>query len=59
MKSQNIVHMDIKPQNIMVKDPMKTTKFIIIDFGSAVSINEKHINSIQTKYYRSPEDILG
>lgn len=41
MKSLNIIHMDIKPQNIMVKDPMTSTKFIIIDYGSAVSLNER------------------
>jgi len=52
--SQNIIHCDLKPENIMInKDSMKIK---IIDFGSAIyyGTEKKHFY-IQSRYYRAPE----
>ncbi|RLV94553.1 Dual specificity tyrosine-phosphorylation-regulated kinase 4 [Spathaspora sp. JA1] len=59
----NIIHCDIKPENIMIKLPATpdctdiTIK--LIDFGSACFTNEISFNYIQSRYYRAPEVILG
>lgn len=52
--SQNIIHCDLKPENIMInRDSMKIK---IIDFGSAIysGTDKKHFY-IQSRYYRAPE----
>ena len=58
LKKLNIIHADLKPENILVSDNEKNIK--IIDFGS--SFKEKKscfYNYIQTRYYRSPEVLMG
>lgn len=58
LKKLNIVHGDLKPENILVSDDEQNVK--IIDFGS--SFKEKKscfYNYIQTRYYRSPEVLMG
>lgn len=51
-----IIHMDLKPENIMIKD--KQLK--IIDLGSSVVMKETpyYNDYIQSRYYRSPEVIF-
>jgi len=58
LSKHRIIHTDIKPDNILLK---KTGKYEIklIDFGSSCFSNEKLYSYIQSRYYRSPEIILG
>lgn len=53
-----VIHCDLKPENILLKDPSKTT-IKVIDFGSSCFHNEKTYSYIQSRFYRSPEVILG
>lgn len=61
--SMNIIHCDIKPENIMIKLPkspgMDTLSIKIIDFGSSCFRNEISYSYIQSRYYRAPEVVLG
>ncbi|KAG9391107.1 Protein kinase domain [Carpediemonas membranifera] len=53
-----IVHCDLKPENILLKHPLKSG-IKVIDFGSSCFENEKIYTYIQSRFYRSPEIILG
>ncbi|KAI8908497.1 kinase-like domain-containing protein [Gorgonomyces haynaldii] len=53
-----IIHCDLKPENILLRDPRKP--FIkLIDFGSSCFVNQRAYTYIQSRFYRSPEVILG
>jgi dual specificity tyrosine-phosphorylation-regulated kinase 2/3/4 len=53
-----IVHCDLKPENVLLIQPNKP--FIkVIDFGSSCYENERIYTYIQSRFYRSPEVILG
>ena len=54
--SLNILHCDLKPENIMLNSDR--SKIIIIDFGSACFSNRRIFTYIQSRYYRAPEVIL-
>ena len=45
-------------QNILLKHPAKSA-VTVIDFGSSCFENEKVYTYIQSRFYRSPEVILG
>ncbi len=55
-----IVHCDLKPENIMLTARGKC-EITVIDLGSAVfdSIESKTSSYIQSRFYRSPEVVLG
>ena len=53
-----IVHADLKPENIMLESP-GSNKIRIIDFGSSCLQNSSIHTYIQSRYYRSPEVLLG
>ena len=56
MHSFNIIHGDLKPENIMINFENKDTK--IIDFGSSFLEKSHYTNFyIQSRYYRAPEVI--
>ncbi|KAJ3215293.1 Dual specificity tyrosine-phosphorylation-regulated kinase 1B [Dinochytrium kinnereticum] len=53
-----VIHCDLKPENILLKD-LKSSVLKVIDFGSSCFTNEKTYTYIQSRFYRSPEVILG
>ena len=58
LKKASIIHCDIKPENVLLKDA-KTGEVKLIDFGSACFKNKTAYTYIQSRFYRSPEVILG
>ncbi|KAG0190027.1 hypothetical protein DFQ28_002602 [Apophysomyces sp. BC1034] len=58
LRKHKLIHCDLKPENILLKHPNKSS-IKIIDFGSSCLENEKVYTYIQSRFYRSPEVILG
>lgn len=58
LKNQRIIHCDLKPENILLCQPNKSS-IRVIDFGSACYEYERAYSYIQSRFYRSPEVILG
>ncbi|KAL8141538.1 hypothetical protein V2J09_014570 [Rumex salicifolius] len=56
MKEAGIIHCDLKPENILFAKPAEVK---IIDFGSACMEDRTVYSYIQSRYYRSPEVLLG
>ena len=54
----DIIHCDLKPENILLKHP-KRSNVKVIDFGSSCKSNKRMYTYIQSRFYRSPEVILG
>lgn len=52
-----IVHCDVKPENIVLRNENKS-KIKLIDFGSAWKQGLKKFDYIQSRYYRAPEVVL-
>lgn len=62
LKLVNIVHSDLKPDNLLVSMDKMSVK--LSDFGSAMDLKdrlrpEKAAESLQPRFYRAPEVILG
>lgn len=58
LKSRRVIHCDLKPENILLAHPLHS-EIKVIDFGSSCFENEKVYTYIQSRFYRSPEVILG
>ncbi|KAG8761765.1 hypothetical protein FRC11_013221, partial [Ceratobasidium sp. 423] len=58
MHQHRIVHCDLKPENVLLLHPAKSA-LKVIDFGSSCFEHEKVYTHIQSRFYRSPEIILG
>ncbi|KAG8926030.1 hypothetical protein FRC01_009429 [Tulasnella sp. 417] len=58
MRHHRIVHCDLKPENVLLRRPDKSG-IKVIDFGSSCFEHEKVYTYIQSRFYRSPEVILG
>ncbi|XP_010328330.2 dual specificity tyrosine-phosphorylation-regulated kinase 4 isoform X2 [Saimiri boliviensis] len=55
---EKIIHCDLKPENIVLyRKGQISVK--VIDFGSSCYENQKEYTYIQSRFYRSPEVILG
>lgn len=54
----NIIHCDLKPENILLKHPRRSA-IKLIDFGSSCFFDKKTYSYIQSRFYRSPEILLG
>ncbi|CAN6303811.1 unnamed protein product [Urochloa humidicola] len=58
LKSCNVLHCDIKPENVLVNEAK--TKLKLCDFGSAMSAGMNDITPyLVSRFYRAPEIILG
>ncbi|KAF7974249.1 hypothetical protein HWV62_13146 [Athelia sp. TMB] len=58
LKKANIMHADIKPDNILVNEQKTVLK--LCDLGSASDISENDITPyLVSRFYRAPEIILG
>ncbi|TPX54283.1 hypothetical protein SeMB42_g00354 [Synchytrium endobioticum] len=53
-----VIHCDMKPENILLQYPNRSL-LKVIDFGSSCFTNERTYSYIQSRFYRSPEVILG
>ena len=58
LKSHKVIHCDLKPENVLLAHPTRS-EIKVIDFGSSCLENEKVYTYIQSRFYRSPEVILG
>lgn len=58
LKTQKVIHCDLKPENILLAHPLHS-EIKVIDFGSSCFEHEKVYTYIQSRFYRSPEVILG
>ena len=57
LHSQNIIHCDLKPENIMLRaSPQKSLK--LVDFGSSCECGKSVYKFVQSRFYRSPEVAL-
>lgn len=54
----DIIHCDLKPENILLRHP-KRSGVKVIDFGSSCKSNRRMYSYIQSRFYRSPEVMLG
>lgn len=58
LRKSNVIHADIKPDNILVNETKSTLK--LCDFGSASHIADCEITPyLVSRFYRAPEVILG
>lgn len=58
LKASRVIHCDLKPENILLRAPNKSG-IKVIDFGSSCFEHERVYTYIQSRFYRSPEVILG
>lgn len=58
LRSHRVIHCDLKPENILLAHPLHS-EIKVIDFGSSCFETEKVYTYIQSRFYRSPEVILG
>jgi serine/threonine protein kinase len=57
MSNVNVIHCDLKPENIMLKYREKAC-IKLIDYGNACFANKKAYRYVQSRHYRAPEVIL-
>lgn len=58
LDSKSIIHCDLKPENLMLCDAV-TGRIKLIDFGSSCYESARIYTYIQSRFYRSPEVMLG
>lgn len=65
LRGLRIIHGDIKPENIVLKEFNKTgmdgsdSGIKLIDFGTSIFAHDRHYDYLMSRYYRAPEVILG
>jgi dual specificity tyrosine-phosphorylation-regulated kinase 2/3/4 len=58
LRSKDVIHCDLKPENILIQDE-KSGKIVVIDFGSSCFVGATAFTYVQSRFYRSPEVLLG
>ncbi|TPX76350.1 hypothetical protein CcCBS67573_g02373 [Chytriomyces confervae] len=58
LSKAKIIHSDLKPENILLKS-LDAPTIKVIDFGSACHENQTIYTYIQSRFYRSPEVLVG
>ncbi|XP_074656419.1 dual specificity tyrosine-phosphorylation-regulated kinase 4-like isoform X2 [Tubulanus polymorphus] len=58
LQKDKIIHCDLKPENILLKQRGQS-QIKVIDFGSSCYEHQRVYTYIQSRFYRSPEVILG
>jgi dual specificity tyrosine-phosphorylation-regulated kinase 2/3/4 len=56
--TRKVIHCDIKPENILLVR-MGSCAVKLIDFGSSCFVSKPMYTYVQSRYYRSPEVLLG
>ncbi|CAK9227367.1 unnamed protein product [Sphagnum jensenii] len=58
LQDANVIHCDLKPENILLTSN-QSANIKLIDFGSACMEHNTVYTYIQSRFYRSPEVLLG
>ncbi|XP_064652736.1 dual specificity tyrosine-phosphorylation-regulated kinase 4-like isoform X2 [Lineus longissimus] len=58
LHKEKIIHCDLKPENILLRQRGQSS-IKVIDFGSSCYEHQRVYTYIQSRFYRSPEVILG
>ncbi|TGZ82707.1 kinase-like protein [Ascodesmis nigricans] len=58
LNKARLIHCDLKPENILLKN-LESPIIKVIDFGSACDERQTVYTYIQSRFYRSPEVLLG
>ncbi|KDQ21704.1 hypothetical protein BOTBODRAFT_26131 [Botryobasidium botryosum FD-172 SS1] len=58
LNEARLIHCDLKPENILLKS-LQSPQIKVIDFGSACHERQTVYTYIQSRFYRSPEVLLG
>ncbi|RIA82219.1 hypothetical protein C1645_513500 [Glomus cerebriforme] len=58
LNEARIIHCDLKPENVLLKN-LDSPTIKVIDFGSACHERQTVYTYIQSRFYRSPEVLLG
>lgn len=54
----DIIHCDLKPENILLRHPRRIL-LKVVDFGSSCKSSDPPFSYVQSRFYRSPEILLG
>ncbi|GBF91610.1 dual-specificity tyrosine-(Y)-phosphorylation regulated kinase [Raphidocelis subcapitata] len=58
LRRHRLIHCDLKPENVLLRSQHRSA-IKVIDFGSSCFQDERVYTYIQSRFYRSPEVILG
>ncbi|CAO1618048.1 unnamed protein product [Sympodiomycopsis kandeliae] len=58
LNEAKLIHCDLKPENILLRT-LQTPSIKLVDFGSACHEKQTVYTYIQSRFYRSPEVLLG
>ncbi|WFD22213.1 dual-specificity kinase [Malassezia equina] len=58
LKDARLIHCDLKPENILLRT-LQAPSIKLVDFGSACHEEQTVYTYIQSRFYRSPEVLLG
>uniref|UniRef100_A0A7I4BD35 Protein kinase domain-containing protein n=1 Tax=Physcomitrium patens TaxID=3218 RepID=A0A7I4BD35_PHYPA len=59
LREARVIHCDLKPENILLIESFRSADLKLIDFGSACKEDHTVYTYIQSRFYRSPEVLLG